>query len=237
MQCINSTYSTRRTQSNLPQLNNKNFCSCMKALIATPLHSGTADREFITGLLDAHGVYAGWMCLEGHANICRARDLLAAQFLATDCTTLVFIDGDTGFTRTDLALLLSSPHPITSGLCKRKNESGEWVCHPQPETVVPNDPARPEYRPLARAGTGFLRIDRLVFDALVANGSVASYPVGNAKVHQFFPTGVRNGEFLSEDYYFCELAAQAGFSVYADTRIQLKHVGRFVYQSKAAAAK
>lgn len=61
----------------------------MKALLATPLLNGTADREFITGLLQAHGLYAGWICLEGQANISRARDLLVAQFMATDCTTLV----------------------------------------------------------------------------------------------------------------------------------------------------
>ena len=49
----------------------------MKALLATPLHTGSAEREFINGLLEAHGLYAGWTCLEGQANISRARDLLA----------------------------------------------------------------------------------------------------------------------------------------------------------------
>jgi len=201
----------------------------MKALVATPLHSGAADREFVTGLLQAHGLYAGWTCLEGHANICRARDLLAAQFLATDCTTLLFIDGDVGFGRQDVERLLASPYPVTGGLYQRKNGSGEWVCHPQPQDA-PADVAHPSLRRVARVGTGFLRIDRVVLQNMIAGGHVAEYPVGDLRVQQFFPTGVLDGEFLSEDYYFCELAARAGFGVYVDTRIKLKHVGRFVYQ-------
>jgi hypothetical protein len=204
----------------------------MKPLIATPLHSGSADREFITGLLAAQGLYAGWMCLEGHANICRARDLLAAQFLATDCDSMIFIDGDVGFSRQDMEMLLASPHPITAGIYRRKNDSGHWVCHPQPHEAR-HDANLSSLARVERVGTGFLRIDRRVFDALVAGSHVNRYANGDQQVHQFFPTGLYNGEFLSEDYYFCELAAKAGFDIYIDTRIKLKHVGRRVYQEEA----
>jgi hypothetical protein len=202
----------------------------MKALLATPLHTGSADREFIVGLLQAHGLYAGWTCLDGHANICRARDLLVAQFLATDCTTLVFIDGDVGFGRDDLQRLLAAPVPICSGLYQRKNGSGDWVCHPQPGDA-PLNRDHPELRSVARVGAGFLRIDREVFEKLILGGHVVDYPVNETRVHQFFPTGVLNGEFVSEDYYFCALAARAGYSIHIDTRIKLKHVGRLVYQA------
>ena len=34
---------------------------------------------------------------------------------------------------------------------------------------------------------------------------------------------------ISEDYAFCERARQAGFSVMADTRIRLWHVGMYRY--------
>jgi hypothetical protein len=204
----------------------------MQALIATPLHSGAADREFITGLLDAQGLFEGWMCLEGHANICRARDILAAQFLATGCDTLVFIDGDVGFLRRDLELLLSSPHPLSCGLYQRKNGSGDWVCYPQPDKGE-SVPEQPELRRVARAGTGFMRIDRVVFETLVSGGHIGSYALGERTVQQFFPTGIYRGEFLSEDYYFCELATAAGYGVYVDTRIKLQHVGRHVYRDGA----
>ena len=203
----------------------------MKALLATPLHYGTADSEFINGLLYAHGLYAGWVCFSGQANICLARDTLAARFLDTDCTTLVFIDGDIGFGRQDLELLLNSPHPITCGLYQRKNSSGGWVSHPQPEHALV-DEHNPSLRRVERAGTGFMRIDREVFQTLVEDRYVNSYLIGSKTINEFFPTGVFNGEFLTEDYYFCELAKGAGYSIYADTRIRLAHAGRFIYQER-----
>jgi hypothetical protein len=201
----------------------------MKALLATPLHTGAADREFVIGLLQAHGLYAAWTCLEGQANISRARDILAAQFLASDCTSLVFVDGDVGFSRHDLQCLLESPHPITGGLYQRKNGSGQWVCVPQPDDASASAD-RANYRRVQRVGTGFLRIDRPVFEKLISGKHVLDYPLDNNRIHQFFPSGVLDGHFLSEDYFFCELAARAGFDIHIDTRIRLKHVGRFIYQ-------
>lgn len=201
----------------------------MKVLLATPLHTGAADREFIIGLLQAHGLYAAWTCLEGQANISRARDILAAQFLASDCTSLVFVDGDVGFARHDLQWLLESPFPITGGLYQRKNSTAQWVCVPQPDAAQAV-PGHPDYRRVQRVGTGFLRIDRVVFQTLIERKLVADYPLENNRLHQFFPSGVLDGHFLSEDYYFCELAARAGIDIHVDTRIRLKHVGRFIFQ-------
>ncbi|HKE92948.1 MAG TPA: hypothetical protein VKB34_01465, partial [Povalibacter sp.] len=161
----------------------------MKALLATPLHSGCAEREFITGLLAAHGLYAAWTCLEGQANISRARDLMMAQFLASDCTTLVFVDGDIGFGRDDLQRLLASPFPITGGLYPRKGGKLKWVCVPQPEdlAVIPD---YPDYRRVRRVGTGFLRIDRDALEKMIASGHVSHYVLNGNRIHHFFPSGL-----------------------------------------------
>lgn len=205
----------------------------MKALLATPLIDGKADREFVTGLLQAHGLYAGWICVEGQANISRARDMLVEQFLGTDCTTLVFIDGDIGYGYQDLQLLLASPHPITAGLYLRKSATRLWVCDPQPDQGEPVA-GQPELRRVRRVGTGFLRIDRSVLIALVDGGHVAPYQDPSRpdkQAHQFFPSGLWGHEYLSEDYYFCELAARAGFGIHVDTRIKLRHAGRRIYRA------
>jgi hypothetical protein len=186
-----------------------------------------ADREFINGLLQCHGLYHAWACLEGQANISLARDQLADQFLATDCTTLVFIDGDIGFQRSDLQRLLSSPHSITSGLYPRKRAAAEWVfvaADGAPATIESTAPF-----PVRRAGTGFLRIERQVFLDLIASGLCTPFMDAGRRLHHFFPTGVENGEYLSEDYFFCELAAKVGHRVFVDPQIRLRHVGRWVF--------
>lgn len=207
----------------------------MKALLATPLHSGSAEREFITGLLAAHGLYAGWICLEGQANISRARDTLAAQFLATDCTTMVFVDADIGFARRDLERLLTAPFPIVGGLYPRKSTHARWVCVPQPEELAPVT-GHDDLRRVRRVGSGFLRIDRSALERMIADGAVGRYQVNGNQIHHFFPSGLLDGEFLSEDYYFCELARMAGLDVHVDTQIRLRHVGRHVYERRHGAS-
>lgn len=206
----------------------------MKALLATPLHTGTAEREFITGLLAAHGLYAGWICLEGQANISRARDTLAAQFLATDCTTLIFVDGDIGFSRRDIERLLAAPFSIVGGLYPRKSVNPTWVCVPQPETLEPVA-GHEEFRRVRRVGTGFLRIDRSALEKMIGDGGVGRYALNGKQLHHFFPSGLLDGEFLSEDYYFCELAHLAGLGVYVDTQIRLRHVGKHTYEPRGIA--
>jgi hypothetical protein len=199
----------------------------MKALIATPLYDGRAERDFINGLLQCHGLYYAWACIEGQANISLARDLLAAQFLASDCTTLVFIDGDIGFQRTDLERLLASPHSVTSGLYLRKRANAEWVFQP---VLGAEAPPRDKPFQVRHAGAGFLKIERRVFQDLIASGSFPSYPGADGQTtHHFFASGVVDGEFLSEDYYFSEIATRAGHPVYVDPRIRLAHVGRWTY--------
>ncbi|HEY5809779.1 MAG TPA: hypothetical protein VIT67_17520 [Povalibacter sp.] len=155
--------------------------------------------------------------------------MLLAQFLATDCTTLVFIDGDIGFTRDDLQRLLDAPFPITAGLYPRKSAKLKWVCVPQPEDLSAIE-GHPHLRRVRRVGTGFLRMDRSALEKMIASGHVGHYELNGNHINHFFPSGLLNGEFLSEDYYFCELATQAGLGVYVDTRIRLKHVGRSIYE-------
>jgi hypothetical protein len=199
----------------------------VKALLATPLYDGSAQREFIQGLLQSQGLYYGWSCLEGQANISLARDLLVAEFLQTDCTTIVFIDADIGFVRSDLETLLQSPHSITGGLYPRKRQTKSWVAVPLPggeEISLGAAPVR-----VKRVGTGFLRVERRVFEDLIASGACPASTWDGRAVHHFFPTGVLDGEFLSEDFYFCELARRAGHDIYLDPRIRLKHAGRILY--------
>jgi hypothetical protein len=201
----------------------------MKVLISTPLHDGRADRDFINGLLQCHGLYYAWACVEGQANISLARDMIAAQFLASDCTTLVMIDGDIGFGRHDLEALLRSPHSVTSGMYPRKRDQGGWVFVPfssdADKAIASGTPFR-----VRHAGAGFLRVERRVFTDLIKSGNMATYPGADGQTtHHFFRSGVVGKEFLSEDYSFCELAAQAGHATYIDPKIRLRHIGRRIY--------
>lgn len=201
----------------------------MKAFIATPLIDGRADREFINGLLASQGLYHAWACVEGQSHICVARDTLAGQFMATDCDRLIFIDGDIGFSRDDLARLLRADRSLVSGLYPAKAPGMAWTF--RTDSTAPATPVTPSgLTPVRYAPCGFLSIERRVFDDLLAGGSCPGYGLHGQKLHHFFQSGVVDGVFLSEDYYFCELARRAGHPPFIDPAIRLRHIGRNVYQ-------
>ncbi len=199
-----------------------------KVLLCTPLLDARADREFINGLLQCQGLYFAWACVEGQSHISLARDILAGQFLESECDTLVFVDGDIGFTRADLEHLLEAPRPLVSGLYARKFKDGPWIYRPLVPPATP-DPAAGGLLPVRGVPTGFLRIERRVFQAMIESGRCPSYTMKGQKLHHFFQSGLLEGEWLSEDYFFCELARNAGYPAYIHPDIRLKHVGRAIY--------
>lgn len=202
-----------------------------KSLIATPLIDGRAEREFINGLISCQGLYHGWACVEGLSHIGLARDLLAAQFLASGCDRMIFIDGDIAFTRADLERLLATDKSLVSGMYPRKNPAMNWSFKtgpPDPDEPLPTK----QLVPIRYAPCGFLRVERRVFDDVAKSGSCPTYLYEGHPVHHFFQTGVVDGMILPEDYYFCELARRAGHPAFVDTAIRLRHIGRAIYDRK-----
>lgn len=74
----------------------------VRLMIATPLYGG-AEADYLrgviglTGLAERRGVPCGFAVLSNNAVIDRARNMLAAAFLQSDATHLMFCDADIGF--------------------------------------------------------------------------------------------------------------------------------------------
>lgn len=50
--------------------------------------------------------------------------------------------------------------------------------------------------------------------------------------YDFFRVGVKDGRYLSEDYYFCQIAAELGIKTYLDTSIMVEHWGKMKFPMK-----
>jgi len=104
--------------------------------------------------------------------------------------------------------------------------------------------------PIEEGGTGFMCIHRSVFEKL--SPLVDEYrecTVRKGQEHKkhsdgtdvwpitknFFGVSIaEDGLYLSEDYHFCRLWNSVGGTVYADTTINLKHIGTHIYAGTLA---
>ena len=196
-------------------------------------HFAANDLLFVQSLLRMAigpkiSVAFGWSC---DPSVERARNILTANFLESDCTHILFVDSDVGFSPEDVARIGSHDEPVVGGIYPLKNMNPEvqWCGNGLPSSGAPD--ARPDgLMPVKYIGTGFLCIARSVFEKIIEHEEGAiSYRQDFAphrREHAFWMQGVRKDRFLTEDWYFCDRWLDMGGRIFADTRVILKHAGR-----------
>jgi len=188
-------------------------------------------------LLNGLGVRFHYVTVVGVSNLPRARNILTARFLASDATDLLFIDDDVGWDRHDVVRLLAADQPLIAGVIRKKSdnahETAGWCCEFLPDAGerLARD-ARGNIE-VARAGTGFLRIERRVFAELMARHpewKSSAAPKLPPDEDRFYYRFFRFGEDeLTEDYVFCDRWRAAGGRVFIDPTLRLSHIGEKVY--------
>jgi hypothetical protein len=195
----------------------------------------------------------------------RARNRLTYQFLSeTECTHLMFIDADISFSPLDVISLMvqasgSSDKSVVCGVYPKKGidwdqirsaaEAG--VAGESPEKLANlgasfafdvalgaakdfkiNQPQEAKY-----AGTGFMMIQRRVFDLLKSTLKDQTYfdPIAGKDgdtVTAYFECEIDPDTrvYLSEDYTFCKRVHNAGEKIWICPWIKLAHVGTYIYQ-------
>jgi FkbM family methyltransferase len=220
--------------------------STPKLMVAIPVY-GQVPVGFMESLINLHAAPPCDMVVRmvaGDSLVSRARNTLTHEFLLSDCTHLLFIDSDLVFSPQHVGRLMEHPEQIVAGLYPKK-QSGtvQWVIN----ALTPDDPPVPRtaagLQAVRYAGTGFLRIAREVFEVIAArdpshyftcdhDASRTEYDFWRVGVH---PTWAANPDpkahrrHLSEDWYFCQLAREAGYTVWADGGVILKHLGTTVW--------
>jgi hypothetical protein len=212
-----------------------------RVFIGIPIY-GSAPALFISSLTAfaaAMPIHARISFKVGDSLVSRARNSLTADFLASDCTHLLFIDSDLGFTPQDIVRITSHNEHVVGGIYPLKTEGAlQWCGNGSVEdapTVVREDGLQ-EVRFI---GTGFLCISRDAFVKIIAHDHdglcvYESDSPGHRSEFDFWRVGVRptadkRRRYLSEDWYFCQRWLELGGKVFADTRVILRHEGRAVW--------
>ena len=211
----------------------------VRLMVGMPVY-GAYHPHFVPGLLDlvrrppCHLQIAP---LVGDSLVSRARNRIAAKFLESDCTHLFFLDTDLIFSPDHIARLLSHELPFLVGLYPKKQTPLAWVCNTR-ESFPPRDPATGLQR-ILYGGTGCMLMSREVLTAIIVHNPDLAYDPDDGEpdqpLYDFFRVGIHRDavthrrRYLSEDWYFCQLALEAGFELFADTSVVLKHCGEAIY--------
>ena len=240
----------------------------VKLFIATPMYNGVCNGLYTMGMIgltqlcDQVQLPFMYSYMTNESLITRARNSLAYDFLASDCTHLMFIDADIGFQPVHVLNLLTAQKDIICGMYPKKEINWPLVYAGVKNGITPerlheftgsfvvnleddateavgslNQPMK-----IANGGTGFMMIRRKVFEDLQHKVPTYTFDAHAATdtqqatkiIDEFFATSIdeKTNRLLSEDYHFCKIARREGFEVWAAPWVQLSHCGTYVFDGK-----
>ena len=211
--------------------------------VAVPVYRAV-DASFMVSLLGLlakppAGLEFTLRVLPGDSLVTRARNTLTAWFLDTEAEALLWLDSDLVFSPEMIARLCSHDEPVVAGMYPLKCDSDgtiEWCLN-----ALPGAQRRADgLLPVRYAGTGAMLIKREVFRQIFMAGLALPYWCDgqrSAVHHDFWRVGVNGasaepGNYLSEDWFFCEWCQQLGIPVYVDTQTIFRHVGQEAFPTQ-----
>lgn len=185
--------------------------------------------------LNAGGVPRDYLHGSNESLITRARNSMAASFLETDHTHLMWIDADIEFSPDDVAALWNMDVDVAVGVYAMKKPDAAWyAAWVDGELVKDLDrfgggPVSVDY-----AGTGFMMIRRDVLEKMIAAYPETAYegndPSGGERTeYALFDTEIREGAYLSEDYLFCQRWRDMGGEIRMNPKVRLRHIGQYAF--------
>jgi hypothetical protein len=237
-----------------------------KLYVATPCYGCMMSNTFLVGLmqLQAECVKRNIECFIDFVGqeslVQRARNILAARFLKSKATHLLFIDADIGFNPEAVFRLLDADKDISSAIYAKK--AFDWgaiatkVAEKSTEPIEmmgldfnlniagPTAHINEGFVKVLDSATGFMCIARRVLEKMAIHFAPSLSCVNDLPGDRADPGYVAEyvavfdclidkdtRRYLSEDYSFVRRAQELGFEVYADVASPLVHVGNYHFNA------
>jgi hypothetical protein len=212
-----------------------------KLLIATPAYCGLVCSDYTQALL-----YTCMLLSKNNIQfevkfinnqiVTRARNMLCSIFMDdSSFTHMIFIDADVVWTPTDVLMLLEHNLECVIGIYPNKKyywDAGKLTIFPS-SVVDKSDTKNGKLIKIEKAATGFMLLKKSALERIKKDIETFILPGANGNVilYNYFDCNVVNNDYLTEDYYFSYLFNKNGGTIYADTRINLLHIGNHQYGS------
>jgi len=183
-------------------------------------------------LAQEHGIEIQVGNISGCSVVSRARNLIAYDFLESDCTDLMFIDSDINFDANDIFRLMawnSDPvKGIVAGIPVARKKGKVYISTLDVDEDQQVQMNRMGLVRAKRVATAFMIIRRDVFETLRDNHPEWQYMderIQDKPSYSFFDFKSTLEGYVGEDYLFCDRAREHGYEVWIDPTIKLGHVG------------
>jgi hypothetical protein len=211
-----------------------------KLFIAIPVYDGKLPIELVHGLLATYGWFQKSNAEviiqfeKNNALIAYARNSLIHEFLQTDATHLLFIDGDIHFKCDDVLRLLAlgTKHPIVGATYPVKKDETKYHIHLSPGK---NHPGATDdgFLEVSGLGLGFCMFQRRVFEETAQYCALYNdHSTGTRReVREYCQQRIMHGELVGEDIFLLrEVCEKHGFQPVLDWTIDLGHIGTKEYR-------
>lgn len=213
---------------------------------ATPCYGGLITDQFFlsmfktTQTLIQHGINFRLTTLRNESLISRARNILTAMFLESNCTHLMFIDADIEWEQDAIIRMLAMDKDLIAGAYPKKTLPIDYAINlkfvdkERKQVRVENGAVE-----VLDASTGFFLIKRTVIEQMIESYPELFYvndssidPKYNKYCYSFFDTihDPDDNRYLSEDYTFCRRWQKIGGEIWLDPNTKLNHVGSYTFQ-------
>ena len=182
------------------------------------------------------GIAAELAIFSGDCHVDDARNRLVRDFLASDCTDLVFLDTDLRWEPSDLVALCQYDRDVVGASYPLKQDEGGYPVMPLEGDTV----ACPDQDGLIEVGglpTGFLRIRRHVLETLAAGAPryFGKHDVG-ASTPLIFERTLTGTVRWGGDYTFCRKWRDAGGKIHLMPMPDMAHTGEWTWSGSFAAS-
>jgi hypothetical protein len=207
-------------------------------LIATPAYGCMLHMDYHQTILELHhnGLKSEQMTIGNDSLITRPRNKAASYCLhANKFTHLVFIDADVKIEAISIYKLITSGKDLigASVALKGFTEEGKPVLNHSDELSKDGNLIE-----VSRFGSAVMCISIKLLKDLAAISDTYEIDCKFTRgvklpfIHyDIFKVGVYDGEYLSEDYYFCKKAKELGYKAWIDTSIKTIHNGNWGFSN------
>ena len=187
-----------------------------------------------------HGINFRVTTLRNESLVTRARNILTAMFLESDCTHLLFIDSDIEFDADSILRALAYDKPIMAAAYPKKALPIQYAINFKFQDIE-NKQVRVENGAVEvlDASTGFFLVKREVFEKMMQAYPELHYRNDsnidekfNKYCYALFDTWLDpdDNRYLSEDYTFCRRWQKIGGEIWLDPNTKLNHVGSYTFE-------